>query len=315
MLSQALAMRKKLLGEEHWEVSWSLTYLAWVLRDQGKLAEAETVSRQALAMKRKLLGDEHQFVVWSLADLARVLVDEGRLAEAAALFREAAGGGNPEAMNTFAWFLATCEDPNIRDGSNAVRIGEKAVAATESRNPQYLDTLAAAYAEAGRFADAVSAQQEAIDLMQDESWKKVFASRLRLYESGSPYRDDNGLARRTQALLEAGKFAEAEPLARECLALREKIVPDDWRRFNAKSMLGGALLGQKKYTDAGPLLLSGYEGMKNREAQIPAAGKVRVKETLQRLVQLCEETSRPDKAAEWRQELAEFEKAQSEPSR
>ncbi len=307
---QALAMRRKLLGEEHWEVAQSLAQLAFVLHEEGRLTEAETLFRQALAMQRKLLGEEHRDVTWSLNNLAWVLEDEGRLAEAVALFREGAEGGEPEAMNDLAWFLATCEAPDIRDGSNAVRLAEKTVAATGRQNPKYLDTLAAAYAEAGRFPDAVNAQQEAIALMEDENWKEEFASRLRLYKSGFPYRSDT-LARRTWVLLAAGKFAEAEPLARECLALREKQIPDTWRAFNARSMLGGALLGQKKYTEAEPLLLAGYEGMKQRESQMSPDDRPRLEETLQRLVQLYDTTGRTNQAAEWKQKLAEFEKTET----
>ena len=76
-------------------------------------------------------------------------------------------------------------------------------------------------------------------------------------------------------------------------------------------MLGGSLLGQKKFAEAEPLLLSGYEGMKQREARIPSAGKIRFQETFQRLVQLYEATGRPDQAAEWKQKLAEFERAET----
>jgi hypothetical protein len=52
--------------------------------------------------------------------------------------------------------------------------------------------------------------------------------------------------------------------------------------------------------------------MKQREEEIPADGRPRLKETLQRLVQLYEATSRPDRAAQWKQKLAEFEKAETE---
>ena len=50
-----------------------------------------------------------------------------------------------------------------------------------------------------------------------------------------------------------------QALARECLALRQEQIPDDWRTLNARSMLGGSLLGQKKYADAEPLLLARSE--------------------------------------------------------
>ena len=72
-------------------------------------------------------------------------------------------------------------------------------------------------------------------------------------------------------------------------------------------MLGGSLLGQKKYVEAEPLLLAGYEGMKQREVKIPPEGKVRLNETLQRLAQLCDATQRPEQAVEWRKKLAELE--------
>jgi hypothetical protein len=63
------------------------------------------------------------------------------------------------------------------------------VAATNRKAPYNLDTLAAAYAEAGEFTKAVSVQKEAIALLRDEKEKKDFASRLKLYESKTPYRD------------------------------------------------------------------------------------------------------------------------------
>ena len=106
------------------------------------------------------------------------------------------------------------------------------------------------------------------------------------------------LAELTSDRLREGKFAEAEGPARECLTIREKQRPDDWLTFNARSLLGSSLLGQKKYAEAEPILLSGYEGMKEREGKIAANGKVRVRENLQRLVQLYEAKGQSDKAAE-----------------
>jgi serine/threonine protein kinase/TPR repeat protein len=111
------------------------------------------------------------------------------------------------------------------------------------------------------------------------------------------------LAPLTLTLLVEEKFADAEPLARECLEIREKKLPDDWRTFYARSMLGGSLLGQKKYSDAEPLLVSGYEGMQQRADTIPAVGKVRLKEALQRVVQLYVATDQADNAARWKAKL------------
>jgi hypothetical protein len=73
---------------------------------------------------------------------------------------------------------------------------------------------------------------------------------------------------------------------RECLAIRDQKTPDEWRTFEARSRLGGSPLGQKKYTAADPLLLQGYQGMKAREARIPAPHKQRLAEAGARVVAL-----------------------------
>ena len=110
------------------------------------------------------------------------------------------------------------------------------------------------------------------------------------------------LAVGSQFLLEEKKWAEAEPKIRQCLAIREKMRPDAWNTFNAQSMLGGALLGQKKYADAEPLLLAGYEGMKQREKSIPPQGKIRLPQAVERLVQLYEALDKKDEVARWTKE-------------
>ncbi len=104
-------------------------------------------------------------------------------------------------------------------------------------------------------------------------------------------------------LIRAKSFDEAEPPLRESHSIREKSQPELWSTFNVKSMLGGSLLGQNKYAEAEPLLLAGYEGMKQREKTMPPEGKVRLTESLERLVELYEATDKPEAAAKWRSEL------------
>jgi len=66
---------------------------------------------------------------------------------------------------------------------------------------------------------------------------------------------------------------------------------------------------QKKYTEAEPLLLSGYDGMKQREGSMQWEGKFYLRDALQRVVKLYEATERPAQAAEWKQKLAELDAA------
>src|SRR5262249_17937698 len=75
--------------------------------------------------------------------------------------------------------------------------------------------------------------------------------------------------------------------------------------FNAKSLLGGALLGQKKYADAERLLLAGYEQMKQREDKIPAQARFYLTQALARLVQLYAAMDKKDQANAWWTKWAE----------
>jgi tetratricopeptide (TPR) repeat protein len=105
-------------------------------------------------------------------------------------------------------------------------------------------------------------------------------------------------------LLQQNKPTEAEKLLRECLAIREKKEPDAIRTFNAKSVLGATLLGQKRYAEAESLLVQGYEGMRQREPpEAPPEFKVRLGEAVERLVQLYDAWGKKDKAEEWRKKI------------
>jgi hypothetical protein len=112
-----------------------------------------------------------------------------QLKETVASLRAAGEKNDALALNKLAWILATSTDPALRDGRSAVGFAERAVAKTERQEPGILDTLAAAHAEAGEFAKAANVQREAIGLCQDEEMKSDLASRLKLYESNTPYRE------------------------------------------------------------------------------------------------------------------------------
>jgi serine/threonine-protein kinase len=315
---QGMAARQRILGAEHSALRFSFTSLGNLFRKQGRLPEAEAMFRQLLRMSPQFLRPDMQVVygerlaAHAVSCLADVLRGQGKLTEAASVWREGAERGLDQSLNEAAWFLATSPDAAIRNPLEAIVYAEKAVAATSRTNAGYLDTLATAYASSGQFTNAVCTQQEAIALLRDEQSIGDFASRLRLYEAGQPYHDDGELAARGSYLLTQGKLPEAEKLLRDCLTLREKQIPDDWRRFNSMSMLGGALLEQKKFSEAEPYLLGGYQGMQEREAKIPPGSKARLKETLQRLVQLYDAQGHPDQAGKWKQQLEEFERTQTD---
>ena len=76
------------------------------------------------------------------------------------------------------------------------------------------------------------------------------------------------------------KPTEAEPILRQSLAIHDKKIPDDWTTFETRSLLGASLISQKKYAEAEPLLIQGYEGLTARAAKIPAKSQKLVPEGL-----------------------------------
>lgn len=96
------------------------------------------------------------------------------------------------ALNNLAWILATQPDPILRNGQLAVEYAERACRLTGNKQPLFLGTLAAAYAECGRFADAVRVGEEACQLAQRnglEDLAKRNAELVKLYQNHKPNRD------------------------------------------------------------------------------------------------------------------------------
>jgi Flp pilus assembly protein TadD len=89
--------------------------------------------------------------------LAGLLYDSSQYAEAANVYHKilSAKPDLTEPLNNLAWLLATCPDENVRNGAEAVECAERACLLTKFKEPNPLGTLAAAYAEAGRFPEAV----------------------------------------------------------------------------------------------------------------------------------------------------------------
>jgi tetratricopeptide (TPR) repeat protein len=95
---------------------------------------------------------------------------------------------NADAHNGLAWQLSTAREPQIRNGRLAVELARKACELTQWKNANHLDTLAAAYAEAGQFEEAVRWQQAALAFPEFEKQAGEAArKRLALYQEGKPY--------------------------------------------------------------------------------------------------------------------------------
>jgi tetratricopeptide (TPR) repeat protein len=87
-----------------------------------------------------------------------------------------------EALNNLAWLLATCPDAHIRDGVQAVKYGERACELTHTNVTVLVGTLAAAYAEAGRYDDAIAAAQKACALAEKSGEQDLLEKNQKLLE-------------------------------------------------------------------------------------------------------------------------------------
>ncbi len=95
-------------------------------------------------------------------------------------------------LNDTAWVLATNPNASIRNGTEAVGLAQRAVRLSDGKEPAVLGTLAAAYAEAGRFSEAVQTARKALDLATEQNKQSLAESlkaKMALYEAGTPFRD------------------------------------------------------------------------------------------------------------------------------
>ena len=123
---------------------------------------------------------------------ALALTQQGELDKAIMHFREAIrlrpDWVNP--MNNLAWIFATHKETKFRNREEAIRLAERACELTKYEKPDLLDTLAAAYAAAGRFADAVATAEKALNLARSSQQKELIRqiqNRLHFYKLSQPY--------------------------------------------------------------------------------------------------------------------------------
>ena len=160
--------------------------LAKVLLAQGKLAEAIQEYRRTLELEPLSVPAHFQF--------GQALQAQRNFAAAMTEYQKALDlnpKNSPVSIN-LAWLLATCPDSSLRNGEKAVALAQQAVQLSGTKSPEILDTLAAAYAEAGRFPEAIETARQALNLpatKNNQPLTDAIQTRLELYKIRSPYRE------------------------------------------------------------------------------------------------------------------------------
>jgi tetratricopeptide (TPR) repeat protein len=219
---RALAVHSNMSGHQHYNLSHALIYscVGNVLARKGRLDEAISHFQQAIALRPDYpdphynLGVvllERRDVDGAMAEfrtilalypkdseantaLANALVQKGLFQEAADHF-EIALKSEPDsalALNNLAWLLSTGPDDSVRNGPRAVELALELNRISNHKNPSFIRTLAAAYAEAGQFGNAAEAAQTASSLARVQGQHSL-AARLEqetdLYRGHLPLRD------------------------------------------------------------------------------------------------------------------------------
>jgi tetratricopeptide (TPR) repeat protein len=290
LLHEAVQGAAAKLGPDHPDTLVGKVNLAALYQRLRQYDRAERLFQEVLETQTAKLGADHPDTLGCKRNLAVLYFDTGRLDRSIPLCEEVfqrqkatRGPDHPLTLNAMAQLGMNYMDAG-RLTEAASLLEETLERARKRRGPLLPDliwvphVLAETYDRAGQYAKA-----EAI-------CREFMKQAVTL----------GALEHLARSLLRQKKYTEAEPLLRQYVQVSEQKLPDDWWPFDGKSMLGESLLGQQKYAEAEPLLLQGYEGMKQREAVMPAQAKRRLVQAVERLVQLYDAWGKKEEAQKWR---------------
>jgi len=126
-------------------------------------------------------------------NLGNALLSRGQTGEAIAVMQKAleVQPASVTVENNLAWMLATAPEPSLRDGARAVQLARQASQSSGGANPVILHTLAAAYAQAGDFSEAIKTAESALQLAGTQGNAALAAAlqrEVQLYKDGQPFR-------------------------------------------------------------------------------------------------------------------------------
>jgi tetratricopeptide (TPR) repeat protein len=340
VLEKSLATLTANRGSDHADTLTVMCNLGTAYKGCGQLEKAVPLFEEALQKLNATLGPDHPWTLTSMNNLATAYYDSRELKKAVPLHEEALarrkatlGPDHPDTLQSMGNLAITYQES--RQPDKALPLFKETLSRWKNRDPDHPDTLACtnnltvAYRQSGLLAKALPLLEDSLkkrearfgpdhpdtlgtmgalgktycDANQGEKAAVTFVEFVDRHRKRGPKDSPEFAALLAQVafpLLGCGQHAAAERLLRECLAIREKKEPNAWTTFNTQSMLGGSLLRQKKFQDAEPLLLKGYEGMKAREKTTSPQAGAGIPEALDRLIELYTALDRPEDAKKWR---------------
>jgi serine/threonine protein kinase len=312
--TKTLEVSRRVLGESHSDTINAMFDLALLKVRLGKFPEAEALDTKAVEIARRVWGEEHPDTLNGMSNLAQVYYREGNYARAEALQlqvfdirRRVLGEEHNDTLISMNNLAVTYVLQNKYPQAEALQAKSLEILrrVLGEEHPNTLTSagnLARIYFEEGKFADA------------EPLFRKVLEGRRRVLGPQHPL-TTQVLRSLAELLQKLGKYAEGESMAREALHNLEKTNPESWGRFHLQSVLGAILTAEKRYAEAEPLLVSGYDGMVQRMATIPDPDKPEVVEAANWAVQLYRAWGRPEKATAWEVKVSHTHPALAEAAR
>ncbi len=291
---EILESASRTAGEERGPTSRLLLWLASSLLDQHRLDEGEELLRRAVEVAAHAYGEGQGQTLNIIMSAGGIFHDIGEL-EKAREFNEQAidagarwverGDATARDLNNYAWLLLACNLKDLRDPKAALPLAERSVKMDGGENPDYLDTLAMAYHMTGDNKRAIETQQKAIAAFpsaDSEARCELEVNMVRLFlHEGNRQGAEQFLREATDGRRE--KLGEKNPVLAQRLIYAAMLLSD----------MGA-------YGLAEPLLLEAHVEMKDN----PQAPEIQKREALQRIIDLYEDWGQPERAAQWRAELA-----------
>ena len=305
-LERAVELRKIHLGPDHQDTLYSMGNLASAYWWVGRFSDAIALRQHIVESRMARLGPNHPDTLGDLTGLAEAYAGAGHWDLSIPLFEEVlekqgaiCGPLHPQTLGAMHRLAMNYRDAD-RFAESCALFEElisrtKAVEAAGSKPDSWRwEVFAEVCVRAGKFDRAEQLIHEA--LQRNSNRDDSLSSR----EERSNLLGWLALSRLLQQ-----QYQEAEPPAREALAITEKLPLINARRFYWMSLLGAVLLGQEKYAEAEPLLLKGYGGFKQLEPTLNAGTKRQLPQLGEWIVRFYDATDQPEKAREWREKLAD----------
>jgi serine/threonine-protein kinase len=297
LYNRILGIQRAEFGESDASTLLTMSNLAVVYSHQDKYAESARLNRKVLAIQRQTLGAEHLDTLRTMNNLGVDYSKLGRFDDAERLYRQlldirrrVQGAEHPNTIFT-ANNLAVVY---ARQGGNAAE-AEKLYRETldlqrRILGPDHPDTLLTMDNLGLLFTHQPDRYAAAEEIL-----KQTAEARRRVLGAMHPDTLQSQISLGVAEILQL-KYTEAEGSLRGTCDAYEQAKLQVWQRYYCEAMLGASLEGQKRFAEAEPLLVSGYQGLRARENSIPANARNALTRAGEWLARLYTEEGKPELA-------------------